>query len=145
MADDQEMAVETPEDAVVEEVVEEITNPMDALKIVIKDAIKVDGLRCGLNQAVRALDSRRAQLCCLAEDCDEESYTKLVKAICTEHNIDLVSVPSKMDLGQWCGLCKLDDEGEARKVVKCSCAVLTHLNQESTAWAVLKDHLEKSE
>jgi hypothetical protein len=29
--------------------------------------------------------------------------------------------------------------------VKCSCAVLTHLNQESTAWAVLKDHLEKSE
>ena len=63
-------------------------------------------------------------MCVLAEDCDEASYKKLVIGLCTEHNIPLLRVDNNKKLGEWAGLCKLDKEGKARKVVRCSCVVI---------------------
>ena len=60
-----------------------------------------------------------AQLCVLAEDCNQPDYKKLIEALCAEKNVSLLSVPEAKQLGQWAGLCKIDAEGEARKV----CAV----------------------
>ena len=45
-----------------------------------------------------------------------------------EHGIPLIKVDSNMKLGEWAGLCKIDQEGKARKVVKCSAAVVSCLN-----------------
>merc|ERR1712131_62244 len=56
-------------------------------------------------------------------NCDEPMYKKLVTALCMEHNIPLIKVDSNMKLGEWAGLCKIDNEGNARKVVKCSAAM----------------------
>ena len=42
-----------------------------------------------------------------------------------EHGIPLIKVDSNMKLGEWAGLCKIDQEGKARKVVKCSAAVVS--------------------
>lgn len=60
----------------------------------------------------------------LAQDCDQQDYTKLIQALCTEANVNLITVPENKQLGEWVGLCKLDTEGKARKVVGCSCVVI---------------------
>ena len=46
----------------------------------------------------------QAQLCVLAEDCNQPDYKKLVEALCAEHNVNLLSVPEAKQLGQWAGV-----------------------------------------
>lgn len=36
----------------------------------------------------------------------------------------LVQVDDNKKLGEWAGLCKIDKEGKARKVVACSCVAV---------------------
>ncbi len=36
-----------------------------------------------------------------------------------------IKVDDNKKLGEWSGLCKIDKEGKARKVVRCSCVVVT--------------------
>jgi len=110
----------------------------DALKNVLKESRQYRFLARGLNECCRALDQRKAVLCVLATNCNEANYIKLIEALCSEHQIPLVKVDSNETLGQWVGLCKIDEEGNATKVVKCSCAVVTNWGPESEAQKVVK-------
>lgn len=85
---------------------------------------------------------RRALLCVLSTSCDEAQYTKLVEALCKEHKIPLMKVDDSKKLGEWSGLCKIDKEGEARKVVGSSIVVITDYGKESPAHDVLQDYLK---
>jgi ribosomal protein L7Ae-like RNA K-turn-binding protein len=58
----------------------------------------------GLREAAKAIEKHAAQLCVHAEDCDQPDHIKLVKALCAEHNVHLVTVPSAKTLGEWAGV-----------------------------------------
>merc|ERR1712137_40911 len=120
--------------------------PMDintALQEILKLAMIHDGLARGLREAVKTLDKRQALLCALANNCDEQMYVKLIEALCAEHNINLIKVDDNKKLGEWAGLCKIDKEGKARKIVGCSCVVVKDWGLETEATQVVLDYLKK--
>ncbi|KAL2312310.1 40S ribosomal protein S12-B [Schizosaccharomyces pombe] len=124
------------------EVVEEETgsSPLsveDSLKEVLKRALVHDGLARGIREASKALDRRQAHLCVLCESCDQEAYVKLVEALCAESQTPLVKVADPKVLGEWAGLCVLDRDGNARKVVGCSCVAVTDYGEDSVALQTL--------
>lgn len=86
---------------------------------------------------------REALLCILASNCDEPAYVKLVEALCAEHSIDLIKVDDNKLLGEWAGMCKIDKEGKARKVVGCSCIVVKDWVEETPGLNYLKQYLSE--
>ena len=134
-----------------------------SLQEVLKSAARNDGLARGLRgtshhpslslsahmdlrlESVKALDRREAHLCVLASNCDETNYVKLIEALCAEHNINLLRVDDNKKLGEWAGLCKLDKDGKARKVVRCSCCVVRDYGDETHALDQLKEFMKKKQ
>merc|ERR1712224_798664 len=68
-------------------------------------------------------------------------YKKLVQALCAEHAVPLVEVSYNKELGQWAGLCKVDKDGNPRKVVGASCVCITDYGEESAGLTFLQAHL----
>ncbi|CAK7346635.1 unnamed protein product [Dovyalis caffra] len=117
--------------------------PMDlmtALQLVLRKSLAHGGLSRGLHEGAKVIEKHAAQLCVLADDCNQPDYIKLVKALCADHNVNLLTVPSAKTLGEWAGLCKIDSEGKARKVVGCSCVVVKDFGEDSEALNVVQQH-----
>ncbi|KAJ3196697.1 40S ribosomal protein S12 [Irineochytrium annulatum] len=109
----------------------------EALQDVLKRSLVHGGLARGLRESVKALDRRQAHLCVYNTTNTEKEYIKLVSALCAEHNINVIEFEDAKKLGEWVGLCKLDAEGQARKVVGCSCVVVKDFGEESEAKNIL--------
>jgi len=116
---------------------------MSSLKEVLKKALIHDGLARGIHESVKALDQRKAHLCVLSSSCNEPGYTKLIEALCAEHNINIIKVADSKTLGEWVGLCKLDKEAKPRKVVGCSSVVVKDYGEESEALSFVLEYLKK--
>uniref|UniRef100_A0A7N0V7E3 40S ribosomal protein S12 n=1 Tax=Kalanchoe fedtschenkoi TaxID=63787 RepID=A0A7N0V7E3_KALFE len=119
--------------------------PMDimtALQLVLKKSLAHGGLARGLHEGAKVIEKHAAQLCVLAEDCDQPDYVKLVKALCADHGVKLITVPSAKTLGEWAGLCKIDSEGKARKVVGCSCLVVKDYGEESEGLHIVQEYVK---
>ena len=112
----------------------------EALQEVLKKALINDGIVRGIRESVKALDRRQAQLCVLVETVTEKEYLKLIQALCTEHKINLIKVSDAKKLGEWAGLCKIDREGNARKVVGASVVVVKDFGEDSEAMNVLLEY-----
>ena len=135
--DEQEVAVQ--------EVEEEITDLNGAIRRVLKEALAVDGVCRGLHEVAKNIDAEKAKVCFLASNCNEPAYQKLVKGLCLERNIPLVDVEEQMVLGEWAGLCKIDADGNPKKVVKASSVcIVEYGNEHSRAYDFLQNYLSKA-
>merc|ERR1712001_23595 len=114
----------------------------EALQEILKLAMCHDGIARGLREAVKALDKRQALLCILANNCDEQMYVKLIEALCAEHGINLIKVDDNKQLGEWAGLCKIDNEGNARKIVGSSCCVVRDWGKQGQAHEILMEYFK---
>merc|ERR1712050_425965 len=110
---------------------------------VLKNALVVDGVIRGLHEVAKYIDAGKAQVCMLAESCNEPTYKKLVQGLCLEKNVPLIDVADNKTLGEWCGLCKIDKDGLPRKVVGASCVVVTDWGEEGKGYDYLQQHLGK--
>jgi small subunit ribosomal protein S12e len=79
-----------------------------------------------------------------ATGCDEPSYEKLVRALCREHDIPVLEIEDKAELGKMVGQCKYDKEGLARKVVGCSVAVVKDYGRDEDAKTELMPYLKSA-
>lgn len=118
-------------------------NILSALKVVLKKALIYDGLARGLRECAKALDRREAHLCVLASNCTEESYVRLISALCKEHNINLLKVPDNKQLGEWAGLCKYDASSKPRKIRGASCVVVKNYGETSPELDFLINHFKE--
>ncbi len=108
----------------------------------LKTAHKHDGLRRGLHECAKALDRGSGLLCILAQDCDNAEITKLVKALCAEGNVSVIMADEGKELAEWCGLCKLNEDGTVKKAVKCAVAVVTDYGTDSVAKSIVEKYVE---
>jgi len=114
-----------------------------ALREVLANARKFDGLAIGLHECAKTLDRRQAHLCLLATDCENPAYKKLIESLCAEGHIPLLSIDeiTREHLGQWCGLVKFDPEHKPRRIVKTSCVVIRNFGVESDGYNFLREYL----
>ena len=133
------------EEAVPVEVEEEITDLNGAIRRVLKDSLSVDGVIRGLHEVAKHIDAEKAKICFLATSCNEPAYMKLVKGLCLEKNVHLVEVEDNKLLGEWAGLCKVDADGNPKKVVGASSVCITEYGkEEGQAYDFLMNYLSKS-
>ncbi|ETW51494.1 hypothetical protein PFMALIP_00470 [Plasmodium falciparum MaliPS096_E11] len=60
------------------------------------------------------------------------AYKKLITTLCAEKNIPLFMVQNdSKDLGHWAGLFKLDNEGNARKIIGASSVAVVDFGEDS--------------
>ena len=132
----EEQVIEIPA-APVEEVVVDMST---AIRKVLKLARGKDGIVRGIHEVVKSIETQRAKVCFLAATCDNAEYKNLITALCKEKSIPLIEVADNKSLGEWAGLCKIDKDGEPRKVVGASCVAITDFAEESLALNFLKTH-----
>jgi small subunit ribosomal protein S12e len=115
-------------------------DPSSALKRVLRASLYADTLCRGLHETARAIESKKAKLVVLAEDCDEKLYKQLVQLLCKENDIPILLWPGKKELGEWVGLCKYDSNLNARKVRGCSSVAITDFpTNEEAALKIIRD------
>ena len=92
----------------------------------------------------KALDRGAARLCILAKDCDNDEYTRLVQALCSENNVPLIMADEGKKLGEWVGLASFSEDATVRKSVRCSVAVVTDFGEETAALNIVMKYAKSS-
>ncbi|KAI0990675.1 hypothetical protein GJ496_005419 [Pomphorhynchus laevis] len=102
-----------------------------AVQTVLKHSLVSGKLHIGIREALKSIDKKTAEVCLLAKNVDHADYVAVVEALCAQNEIRLVKVDDNKKLGEWCGLCKYDREGHARKVRSCGVAAISDWGCES--------------
>ncbi|XP_034680213.1 40S ribosomal protein S12-like [Vitis riparia] len=73
---------------------------MTALQFVLRKSLAHGGLVRGHHEGAKVIEKHAAQLCVLADDCNQPGHIKRVTALRADHNVSLKSVPSAKTLGE---------------------------------------------
>jgi len=94
---------------------------MDAsdIQAVVQQSLASRNAKLGLKEVARLVAQGNAAACLLASDVSEKEYKAVIEGLCRENKTPLLNVDSKEILGQWCGLSKVDDEGEVVRSRSC--------------------------
>ena len=103
-----------------------------ALQRVVKLGLHQSLLSKGIHEVCKAIETKKAKFCVLAENCNENNYKKLVQALCKENDVPLLLVKEAETLGEWIGICKKDSQNNIRKKRKCSSLVIRDFPGELT-------------
>merc|ERR1719183_774628 len=125
-----------------EVVVEEDTGPLTLEKAIqrqLQMSLCNDGLSRGLREVVKAIESGSAKACILASDCQNKEYQQLVIALCKNSSIGLIEVPNRKELGLWCGLGKMEEDGKVGKVVGCSSCTINEWGGQTEARSMIEE------
>lgn len=126
-------------------IMEEAVNSIEeATERVLKEAMAVNGLRIGCNQVVKAIESQEAHVVFLASNVEEKKIAQAITLLAAERKVAVVEVPDSKELGKWAGLCKLDSEGQARKIVGASSVAICEFGADSPAYGYLMKHIKSS-
>ncbi|KAG9157783.1 hypothetical protein Leryth_024307 [Lithospermum erythrorhizon] len=115
---------------------------MTALQMVLRKSLAHAGLAKGLHEGAKVIEKHTAQLCVLAEDCDQPDYVKLVKALCADHNVSLITVPSAKTLGEWAESNVDRPEGKARKVGYCHVLLSYDYGEETEGLHIVQEYVK---
>jgi small subunit ribosomal protein S12e len=125
---------------IVPEVEETIQDVSQAIRKVLKIARSKDGLARGIHEVIKALEHNQVKVLFLAKSINEDAYKNLIIALAQEKNVKVIDVSDNKTLGEWAGLCKIDKDGQARKVVGASVVAVVNFGEESMALNYLKAH-----
>merc|ERR1712076_202864 len=98
-------------------IMENVDQVQQALQKVLTAAMFSTGERSlsrGLNESCKALEydhdseDRKAALCILASNCEDDNYKKLITGLCKSWKVRLLKVDDRTDLGKMAGLVKND-------------------------------------
>jgi len=81
----------------------EMTNVL-AIQIIITNARNNNGLIKGIAETVKALESQKAKVVFIAEDCDNDEYKKLITTLTAQYKVPLIEIPQWIDLKDSCKL-----------------------------------------
>ncbi|KAL9652674.1 hypothetical protein ABK040_003977 [Willaertia magna] len=103
-------------------------NMNSAIRRVLKTTAASRSVSRGLREVLRTLAKDKAQMCFLADDCENDKLKKLVQTFCAYKKVDLLQVPTRKQLGEWVGLARYDKNMRIKKVQKCSVVAITDLS-----------------
>lgn len=80
-----------------------MTRPL-AIQQILTAARNTNGLIKGINETVKALESQKAKVVLVAEDCDNDDYKKLVTTLANQYKVPVIEVPEWVGLKDSCNL-----------------------------------------
>ncbi|CAD8198646.1 unnamed protein product [Paramecium pentaurelia] len=100
--------------------VEQLSEELTTLKRVVQTSLHRGQLSKGVHEVCKAIESKQAKFVVLADDCNEESYKKLVVALAKQFQIPVWKVEKGALLGEWIGISKFLTKTKKIKSRKCS-------------------------
>lgn len=97
------------------------------MQAVIQSALITRSAKLGLKEVARMVAQGQAAACVLATDVSEKEYKSVIQGLCRETKTPLLEVDSKETLGLWCGLSKVDDEGEVVRARSCGVMAIRNI------------------